>query len=559
MIYYLLMFNWTTSENNLPINIQANMALQPLLLLNFSDEYNKDIDIFISQLLSYLVGTTQINTSNSFRNPSIAYNYANTAGNNAVTIDVFIILAEAFTKDWHLAEKHLLDRPANTVNANNANPIVFGNIWIAQALYWLRNEYPIITKKALEFVLIFKPDLPPKLVIKNVKVDSDDELANLIKKQLKLHIAKAVKKATKAQYCCSNYNRTGHNSYKYSQKKKSKSKNKKEINPNNLKSKKRKQSFELETHSSLAKRIKRRLPILYTSSAKNYREPASEISDSDDEFIDDPMEIDFVQRKDLATDIVTTKCKINQMIKVVNFTSDCIIYSDFAVVKYSKLMLILPNTLLDKYNYDLLASRWKLKLVCNGKEFFILINMHKVKNNLKVNCATVSQNNISLVSDQISQKKWHTPVDFNIDSDDLTFKNKCISYKELEKSLYTTLKSKAEINDLCEKLQCISYTKSKTKNVIKFKKIRLLESIIKILEAELENIKSSLSQDPKGSLMICFAIISEDDEKNISKFDNIFVISKLIKNLSQYFIYRKSIDQAGKISTISLNISSAIP
>ncbi|CAG8833894.1 18524_t:CDS:1, partial [Racocetra persica] len=27
----------------------------------------------------------QINTSNSFRNPSIVYDYANTAGNNAVT------------------------------------------------------------------------------------------------------------------------------------------------------------------------------------------------------------------------------------------------------------------------------------------------------------------------------------------------------------------------------------------------------------------------------------------------------------------------------------------
>jgi len=28
-----------------------------------------------------------------------------------------------------------------------------------------------------------------------------------------------------------------------------------------------------------------------------------------------------------------------------------------------------------------------------------------------------------------------------------------MSYEELEKSLYTTLQSKAEINDLCEKLQ----------------------------------------------------------------------------------------------------------
>ena len=33
-----------------------------------------------------------------------------------------------------------------------------------------------------------------------------------------------------------------------------------------------------------------------------------------------------------------------------------------------------------------------------------------------------------------------------------------MSYEELEKSLYTTLESKAEINDLCEKLQ-IRYEK----------------------------------------------------------------------------------------------------
>ena len=49
-------------------------------------------------------------------------------------------------------------------------------------------------------------------------------------------------------------------------------------------------------------------------------------------------------------------------------------------------MLILPNTLLDKYDYDLLASKRELKLVCNGKEYFIPINMHKVKNKLEVNC-----------------------------------------------------------------------------------------------------------------------------------------------------------------------------
>lgn len=163
--------------------------------------------------------------------------------------------------------------------------------------------------------------------------------------------------------------------------------------------------------------------------------------DLDEEFIDGPMEIDFVQRKEPATDVVTVRCKIKRLVipagtvdpganfpimsediskrsklvidtkekhdlrgiattpteslgivrnVPVNFAPGCTIYADFAVVKYPKPMLILPNTLLDKYNYDLLASKRELRLECNGKEFFIPINMHKVKNKLEVNCVTTT-------------------------------------------------------------------------------------------------------------------------------------------------------------------------
>jgi len=47
----------------------------------------------------------------------------------------------------------------------------------------------------------------------------------------------------------------------------------------------------------------------------------------------------------------------------VYFTSECTIYSDFTVIKnhLEKLILILPNTLLDKYNYDLLASKAEIE------------------------------------------------------------------------------------------------------------------------------------------------------------------------------------------------------
>ncbi len=169
---------------------------------------------------------------------------------------------------------------------------------------------------------------------------------------------------------------------------------------------------------------------------------SNDAEDMEDEFIDGPMEIDFVQSNDWpATDIVTTKCKIKRLVipgAVVDpganfaimsediakrlkleidtkekhdlkgvatvpteslgitrnvpvvFSPGCTIYSDFAVIKYPKPMLILPNTLLNKYNYDLLASKRQLKLECDGKEFFIPINMHKVKNKLEVNCVSIA-------------------------------------------------------------------------------------------------------------------------------------------------------------------------
>jgi len=184
--------------------------------------------------------------------------------------------------------------------------------------------------------------------------------------------------------------------------------------------------------------------------------PETPDSDGKDEILNEPIKIDFIQKKDSATDVVTTKCKIKCLVisdAVINpdanfaimtddiakrlklkidtserhdlkgvatvpieslgtaknvsvyFAPGCIIYSDFAVIKnyLEKLMLILPNTLLDKYNYDLLASKRELRLECNGKEFFIPINMHKVKNKLEVNCANIT----SECEDSSTRTKFH--------------------------------------------------------------------------------------------------------------------------------------------------------
>ena len=55
-----------------------------------------------------------------------------------------------------------------------------------------------ITGKTPEFVPVPNFTLPPKPK-KKVEVDSNEELVELTKKQLKLHVAKAIKKAVKTQ------------------------------------------------------------------------------------------------------------------------------------------------------------------------------------------------------------------------------------------------------------------------------------------------------------------------------------------------------------------------
>ncbi len=172
------------------------------------------------------------------------------------------------------------------------------------------------------------------------------------------------------------------------------------------------------------------------------------------------MEIDFVQKKEPAIDVVTVKCKIKHLMILagtvdlganflimsediskrskleidtkekydlrgiattptkslgivrnvsVNFAPGYTIYADFAIVKYPKPMLILPNTLLNKYNYDLLASWWYLDF---GQSFSRLAGF---------------------------KQEWYI--------------KKKVSYKEFEKMLYSTLKYNAEINEYCERLQ----------------------------------------------------------------------------------------------------------
>ena len=77
--------------------------------------------------------------------------------------------------------------------------------------------------------------------------------------------------------------------------------------------------------------------------------------------------------------------------------------------------------------------------------------MHKVKNKLEVNCANITPESDDLSTlDCISQDSQDLRSTLTASEDD-TFKKK-VSYEELEKMLYSTLKYNSEINEFCESL-----------------------------------------------------------------------------------------------------------
>ena len=118
----------------------------------------------------------------------------------------------------------------------------------------------------------------------------------------------------------------------------------------------------------------------------------------------------------------------------ITFPSGFTIHEDFVVVRVSKPTLIFPNPLLKKYKCAMDWGKDELKIPFNGKDHIIPVTMHKVKNNLEVNCATATQGDKSLTSDQISQEtdrdednnepleEWHAPAGFSLDSDNSTLK-----------------------------------------------------------------------------------------------------------------------------------------
>jgi hypothetical protein len=181
----------------------------------------------------------------------------------------------------------------------------------------------------------------------------------------------------------------------------------------------------------------------------------SDESSLEEESLNDPMEIYFVQKKEPKTSVVTVKCKIKHLkipvmtldsgaeppiitknivdrIKAIIDKSEkhdlsgvatvliesigivrnlpitlapgCTIHEDFVVVDYHKPTLIFSNQLLKKYRCAVDWDTNELKIPLNGKDYIILVTMHKVKNKFEVNCATTtSECDGSSTLDKVSQ------------------------------------------------------------------------------------------------------------------------------------------------------------
>ncbi|CAB4490480.1 unnamed protein product [Rhizophagus irregularis] len=175
----------------------------------------------------------------------------------------------------------------------------------------------------------------------------------------------------------------------------------------------------------------------------------------EEEFLDDPMEIDFVKKKEPKTSVVTVKCKIRRL-KIPAMTLDSgaeppiitenivervgdkidkseihdlegistvpvesvgvvrnlpitlapglTIHEDFVVMRYKKPTLIFSNQLLKKYRCAVDWATNELKIPLNGKDYIIPVTMYKIKNKLEVNCVRTTPECDDLPApDKISQ------------------------------------------------------------------------------------------------------------------------------------------------------------
>ncbi|PKB97717.1 hypothetical protein RhiirA5_384458 [Rhizophagus irregularis] len=267
--------------------------------------------------------------------------------------------------------------------------------------------------------------------------DITDSMAGMTLNSATINAIKsAVKSAIKK---CSKCGRFGHTSRKCSVKKKKKSK------------KSKKDSGLIASKQIVAATEAK---IVSQNDVSSSSKDSDEFS-LEEESLDDPMEIDFVKKKEPKTSVATVKCKIRRL-KIPAMTLDSgaeppiitenivervgdkidkseihdlegistvpvesvgvvrnlpitlapglTIHEDFVVVRYKKPTLIFSNQLLKKYRCAVDWATNELKIPLNGKDYIIPVTMHKIKNKLEVNCVRTTPECDDLPApDKISQ------------------------------------------------------------------------------------------------------------------------------------------------------------
>ncbi|CAG8663740.1 3432_t:CDS:2 [Cetraspora pellucida] len=363
---------------------------------------------------------------------------------------------------------------------------------------------------------------------KNIEVDSDEELADRIGK---LSINKTLLKGFEAEvhaviksskHCCSNCNRTKHNSQPKSHKK----------------SKSKQTVLEQTIHKIIQSELKDILLLLlqklnfnneklYHIQDNIYREPAPEISNSDeDETLDDPMEIDFYLK--ISTMILDSRAETEivteDIVKHINRKIDRSVKYDLSGIA------TIPIESIDgSHNEDTITSK---PLISDQI-------LQKVDSNK---------------DDSILLEEWHAPAVIN-------------EHKQIQNKNTNLISHNAQKD--------IFIVKSKAENIMKSKKIKSLEFMIKILKNKLSSVQKDviliqnnlLKKESKilslkskiveiehklalkvseleclKSEAILNSILGRNNEKNITKSNDISAVIELSKNLRQYFVCRKSMN-----------------
>ena len=115
----------------------------------------------------------QLTTSNSFRDPSGALNYANVPANNGTTLaNSGLLPAYGLIQNWDSIGGRPTIRPAtNIAGGGDGNPVVLPEIRLGNKVYWFRKNYTTVqrARREAKFGDLVQGDLPIDIYYKELE------------------------------------------------------------------------------------------------------------------------------------------------------------------------------------------------------------------------------------------------------------------------------------------------------------------------------------------------------------------------------------------------------